>query len=291
MRFGLLPAATLALFLCACLTGAARADVAFIGANSTGPDHFAFVALGSYAPGAVINFTDASYGTSDPGLETKLNYNELSVNGGPLALVVPAGGLSLGQVVIFDATDRRFERPGGAVFYDSGNPAIFVDFGTNGDNLFAYTGEVTQDAGSDAYRGNTSGITSFQGAFLWGTDDDDLGQWQTSGLGTFATSYLPATPNTPFNFAYTSSVNNVRYNGSRSFDSTAAFKAALANPANWTGSNTTATLTTGFGGDFVVAVPEVSAAWFGAMAGLVAGAGRLLSRRLERGHGLAPTAA
>jgi hypothetical protein len=282
MRFGLLPAATLALFLCAVLTGAARADVAFIGANSDGPDHFAFVALGHYAPGTVINFTDSSYGTNDPALATKFRWTEHFVAGGPLSLTLSTS-LTLGQVVVFDATDGRFERPDGTALGATSGAAI--DFGTGGDNLFAYFGDVVEDVESaDAYRGDTSGVTSFQGAFQWGTDDDILGLWQTSGLGIFATSYLPSTPNTPFNFAFTSSLDNVRYNGARTFDSPDAFKAALANPANWTGHGSTVTTPAGFGSDFVVAVPEASAAWFGAVAGLVAGAGRLLSRRRERGH-------
>jgi hypothetical protein len=286
MRFRLLPAATLALFLCAFLAAAffantaARADLAIIGANSDGPDHFAFVALGSYAPGAVIKFTDSSYGTNDPGLATKFRWTEHFLSGGPLSLTVPAAGLSLGQVVVFNSTLVRFERPDGSAFGATAGAA--VDFGNSGDNLFAYFGTVVEDVGSsELYRGDTTGVTSFQGAFVWGTDGAG-GGWRTSGAGSTSSSYLPASPNTPFNFAFTSSLDNVRYNGSRTFSGLSAFKAALTDPANWTGHGTTVTTPSGFGGDFVVAVPEASAVAFGSLAGLGGGLGWLWGRRRGR---------
>jgi hypothetical protein len=280
MRFGLLPAATLALFLCAALIGPrAGADIAFIGANADVSEHFAFVALNSYAPGTVLNFTDSGYGTNDPGLATKFRWTEHFVSGGPLSLTLSTT-LTLGQVVIFDAADGRFERPGGAAYgTTSGAAMLFGSTSVPADNIFAYRGTVTEDAATtEAYRGDTSGVTSFEGALAWGRDGVN-GPWQTSGGGDAVGSYLPATPNTPFNFADVTTLDNVRYNGSRTFTSVAALKAALTNASNWTGSDTTVTSPAGFGGDFVVAVPEASAVGFFAVAGLGVLARRLWRRR------------
>jgi hypothetical protein len=273
MRFGLLPAATLALFLAAFLANDfARADIAFLGANEETSNHFAFVALGNYAPGTVINFIDSNYGSDGAGESTKFRWSEQLISGAPLSLTLSTG-LTLGQVVIFDAAEGRFERPGNVAFGTTAGAAMA--FHRLGDNIFAYRGTVTEEASAELYRGNTSGVTSFEGAFQWGTG----GSWLTSGMGNTVESYLPTTPNTPFNFSYATTLDNVLYNGPRTFGSLADMQTALANAANWTGHTSTTTSPAGFGGDFVVAVPEASAAAFGGLAGLAAAIGPLWRRR------------
>lgn len=272
MRFGLLPAATLALFLGTVLASAdARADIAFLGANSDDPDNFAFVALSSYAPLTVLNFVDSNYGSIGPGESTNFRWAEALVSG-PLSLTLSTT-LNLGQVVIYDATDQRFELSGGVPFgLTAGGP---LSLSITSDNIFAYRGTVVEDPemGGD-YRGDTTGVTSFEGALLWGTS----GTWQTSGVGTTLNSYLPATPNMPFNYAHASGHDNVRYNGARNFSSIAEMRAALANADNWAESNSVVASPTDFGGDFVVAVPEASAGAFGGLAGLAAAISALYRR-------------
>jgi hypothetical protein len=276
MRFRLLPAATLALFLATFLANAvARADLAFLGANADAANHFAFVALGNYAPGTVLKFTDSNYGSDGPGESTKFRWTEQLLIGAPLSLTLSTG-LTLGEVVIFDATDARFERPGNVAFGTTAGATLA--FNTNGDNIFAYQGTVTEEATTEFYRGNTSGVTSFEGALQWSTNDT----WLTAGPGTSLVSYLPATPNTPFGYSHATTQDNVRYNGSRTFTSLSGMSAALANAANWTGSDTVVTSPSGFGGDFIVAVPEASAAAFGAAAGAVTAIAAIGRRRVRK---------
>jgi hypothetical protein len=225
----------------------------FIGANSDDPEHFAFVVTTNYSAGTVLNFTDSSYGNNVAGESDKFRWTEhfnVTPTPGPLSLTLPSA-LTVGQVVIYDDTDNRFERPDGSAFGSVSGAES--DFSTGGENIFAYQGTVTQDMSAATYRGNTSAVTSFDGGFLWGLS---RGSWQTSGAGITSDSYLPAS--TEEDFAFNTALDNVFYNGPRSFNSVAEMIAAIKDSGNWTGSDSVPATTANFGGDFT-AVPEPTA--------------------------------
>ncbi|MBL8892889.1 MAG: PEP-CTERM sorting domain-containing protein [Planctomycetaceae bacterium] len=259
-------AAGVALFLSHCAS--VNAGLLFIGANSDEAEHFAFVVTSDYSAGTVLNFTDSSYGSSGVGESTRFRWTEHlgEATPGPLTLTLTTG-LSVGQVVIYDDTDNRFERPNGTVFGTVSGAEM--NFSNNGENLFAYQGTVTNLGGSSNYRGDSSGVTSFHGAFLW----KDQAGWQTSGAGVSDNSYLPV--GTQQEFALNTTLDNVRYTGSRTFSNVADMIAAIKTASNWGGSDSVVSGTSDFGGDFT-AVPEPSAML---LVGSIIGAGLLRRRR------------
>ncbi|MBN8459533.1 MAG: PEP-CTERM sorting domain-containing protein [Verrucomicrobia bacterium] len=247
-------------------------SISFIGANSDEAEHFAFVVTSAIGSGEVINFTDSSYG--DPAAPDRFRWSEhLNATPTPGPLTWTTGTtIAVGTVVIYDDADNRFELADGSVTGTVGGAEL--DFSTSGDNIFAYQGAITYNDITGNYDGVSTGVTTYGGGFLWGKN---VAGWQTSGAGATDNSYLPSslTDGTSA-FALNTSLDNYRYNGSRSFNSVAEMLAAIKLESNWTGSDSVAAGPLDFGGNFTI-VPEPAATLLGGF-GLL---GLLRRRRLS----------
>lgn len=223
-------------------------DIMFVAANADDAEGFAFVALAPITSGTSISFTDSSYGNNVVGEEDKFRWTE-HFSGSPLGPLVWTADtdLAVGTVVKFIENGTNT-----GAFSTGTYTGLPSDFSTSGDQIFAYTGTVTDGGGASAYRGDTSGIT-FIGGFNWANAG-----WITSGAGSTSNSYLPASlagglaPTGP-------DFDNLVYSGPTSFNSVAELRAALADFGNWTGDNATAYGTQSFPMQFTIPTPGAAA--------------------------------
>jgi hypothetical protein len=244
-----------------CAQGAiSTGAIVVIGANADDAEHFAFVVTSTINSGEVINFTDSSYG--DPAGPTRFRWTEhlnVAPTPGPLTWTTNTT-IPLGTVVIYDDIDNRFEFTNGAAVGTVSGAEL--DFSTSGDNIFAYQGNITFDDITGNYDGATTGITTYGGGFLWGRGTAD---WQTSGAGATDNSYLPsALTDGTSAFALNTTLDNYRYNGSRSFNSVTEMLASINNEANWTGSDALVSTPSDFGTNFTI-IPEPTASLLGGL--------------------------
>lgn len=230
MKFkSLLSAAAVFAVAGVCQAGIGPGDIMFVAANSDDVEGFAFVVLAPITSGTSISFTDSSYGNNVAGEENKFRWTE-HFSGSPLGPLVwtASEDLTPGTVVKFIETTGN-----NGTFSTGTYSGLASDFSTSGDQIFAYTGAVTEVIGGPAYRGDTSGIT-FLGGFNWANTG-----WLTTGAGSTSLSYLPASlggglaPTGP-NF------DNVVYSGPTSFNSVDELRLALADFNNWSGDDAAA---------------------------------------------------
>lgn len=204
--------------------GMGPGDVFFVGANADEPENFAFVLLAPVSAGTSINFTDSSYGSDGAGEGDKFRDTEHLNAGGPFTWTATSD-LAAGTVV------KYIETAANTGSFSTGSMAgTPSDFSTGGEQIFAYTGAVTEVLGGTTYRDDTSG-TTFLGALGWGVPTG----WLTSGIGPTSTSYLPAPLAGELASQVLSPLDNVYYSGPTSFASVAEARQALADPMNWTG--------------------------------------------------------
>ncbi len=243
-----------------CHAAISSGSIAFIGANSDEAEHFAFVVTSTIGSGEVIHFTDSSYG--EPVNLTRFRWTEHlgdTPTPGPLSWTTNVT-IPVGTVVMYDDIDNHFELINGTITGTVSGAEMTLGIG--GENLFAYQGMITLNDIAGNYDGDATGVTVYGGGFLWGQAS---GNWQTTGVGNTANSYLPSslTDGTSA-IALETALDNVRYNGPRSFNSSAEILAALNTDANWTGGDTVVASPADFGGNFIL-VPEPSSVLVGAL--------------------------
>ena len=222
----------------------AAGDISILGFRSDADDAFAFVTWQPLAEGASIFFTD--HGAFDDGT-WRSSENTLQ-------WTAPVGGLVVGTVVLVSCPDAGASADVGTV---TGN---LNGLSSSGDQIFA--GSAAFPTGSDT----TKPGESYSGTLIYGLNFDGS-SWAADSTSS-STSYLPPTLAGSYgNFAL-SEIDNSQYTGARTGMTVSEFKAAIHNPANWTGSDDGS----GFGalnsGDFAVVPEPGSAALLGA-AGLL----------------------
>ena len=187
-------------------------DITIIGFSSDAPDGFAFVNWVSIPNGATLYFTDNRF--EDGALSSNEQTVEWNNNTG--SVIAP------GTVIVY--TDGSG--------FDLGTD---VSGGLNGlsasqDNLFVYEG------------------TAACPEFVFGFSNNP---WVTSGSASNSTSYLPAELNVANGNITVSTEDNWQFSAPRNDQaSIAAYKPLVNNPSNWTGDNTSFTLSST---DFIVA--------------------------------------
>ncbi len=177
-------------------------DIAIISLRADNDDNFSFVVLADIPGGTVIKFTDN--GVFDDGT--------FRSNEGTLAWTAPAAGVNAGSVISFGPNSDQFTGAGGSFALSA-----------SGDQIVAYTGE--DDAPAFIYALHSEG-TQFQ-----------------ANATSSNTSALPAglvfgDTAMAFGSSATSEFDNIWYTGPTS-GTPASIRAAIGDPTNWTGSNST----------------------------------------------------
>lgn len=189
-------------------------DVAVIAYRSDNPDTLAWVALADIAAGTTINFTDSSVSNN------LFRWTEHLDGGGPLTWS-HVENVAAGTVISFKTNTSAWSLGtiGGSL----------LGLSNDGDQIFAYTGAITDLGGGDAHRGDPSGAV-----MLYGLDFAN-GGWLTSGASTAGESYVPAGISGA-SAVYVGNFDNGYYNGIVT-GTPDALRNAIADPANWILSN------------------------------------------------------
>ncbi|MBP7829189.1 MAG: hypothetical protein KA248_04655 [Kiritimatiellae bacterium] len=190
-------------------------DIAVIAYRSDNPDAFAWVALTDIAAGTVVNFTDSSVSNN------LFRWTEHLDGGGPLTWS-HGDNVAAGTVISFHTNTSTWSLGtlGGSL----------LGLSNDGDQIFAYTGVITDLGGGDAHRGDPSGAV-----LLYGLDFAN-GGWLTSGASSAGESYVPAGIS-GVSAVYIGNFDNGYYNGIVA-GTPDALRAAIADSANWVLSNT-----------------------------------------------------
>jgi hypothetical protein len=215
----LLFSAALGLAASSVLASPVKGDIAVIMANADAPDSFAWVALKTIDASTTINFTDSSYGNdSGSGFEAFHRFTEHldAGGGGPLAWS-HTSSLAAGTVITWDGTAW-------STGSSSGSATIFS---ASGDQIFAYTGAITDAGGVSSYRGDSSAAT-----YLAGINWANSAGWISSGAGSTSNSYLPAPLATGAQNLHAGNQDNARYNGPTS-GTASELLTAINDPSNW----------------------------------------------------------
>jgi hypothetical protein len=201
-------------------TTLAPGDIAIFWYQADTPDKFAFTTFVDLAPGTVIIFTDAGAvpgGTFDP----------LGSTEGASVYTVPAEGLDIGEVVIYDDSVP----PGGPNWSDYAGDSVILSSGgggigmsTGGDSILVMQG--TGESPSYIFMIN-GGSTEFTG-------DDSVSTTQTNLFTGLTDVGLPRTALGVGSGAGPSDENdNAIYQGTYTFATIEEAKIALTNPANY----------------------------------------------------------
>jgi hypothetical protein len=180
-------------------------DLTMLGFGTDTPDKMSFVSWVNVAGGTQLYFTDETFDGT--------NFSTNAESG--FLWTVPAGGLTIGQVVVAAENELGADQvvdAGGTV---TGEIASLSDAG---DNLFIFEGTDTTDT------------------VLFGMNFANNNGWLTSGTASLTDSYLPPTLNVVggnLDMFSTSLLDNGQYVGLGSFNSVAAAKASVLNLANW----------------------------------------------------------
>ncbi|MFD2822835.1 T9SS type A sorting domain-containing protein [Lacinutrix iliipiscaria] len=209
-------------------TTLAPGDIVVFWNQADTPDKFAFATFVNIAAGTVIYFTDS-------GVVPSGSFDPLGTGEGAVAYTAPAGGLSIGDIVIWDSTapapefanysDTIITGPTGPalstggdqvlVFQATGSPGGSANASSNPNFIFINSNSSTMFAGDDSNSSTETGLP---------TGLTDVGLPRTAlavGAG--------AGPSEEF--------DNTVYNGTYSFATVLDAKTALTNPANYVGSN------------------------------------------------------
>jgi endonuclease/exonuclease/phosphatase family metal-dependent hydrolase len=210
-------------------TTLAVGDLSIIGFNANAPDGFAFVTWVDLAPNTQIKFTDNGFLSAGAAGDAG---NGRGTEGFVTWTNTSAGTVAAGTVItIVDAQSS----PAGATASVGSTTQLLNGLSTSGDQIFAYQGAGAGTSTTTSDFGNNANPTTFTGSLVFGLTYG--ADWLTSGTTSTNLSYLPAElAGASANVALAvASVTRGQYTGARSgFESVAAAKAAVTNPANWT---------------------------------------------------------
>jgi len=192
-------------------------DLAVVAYNARNPDAFAWVALAEIPAGTTLKFTDASVFTNG---NFRWVEHFTPLQAGPLTWSHTTNLLA-GTVVRFDAASTNWSvgtRGGGHLRLSEG-----------GDQVFIYTGSITND-GSDAnWSGNPGAATMVFGLNYGETS------WTNQNLGN-SRSAIPGGLSSAANTAVHVGEQKNGYYSGRLSGTPAEIRALIADPSNWTGS-------------------------------------------------------
>ncbi len=177
-------------------------DLAIIGYNSDNPDQFKFVLLGDVGSGETVNFTDNGWFAAGGFRATE---GVLSWTSGT--------ALSAGTIVDIN---------GGVASTGSVSSSGSFALSASGDQVIAYTGDAMNPL------------------MIWGLHMNGSGNVWDADATSSNTSALPSgLVNGDTALAFNDpEVDNAHYTGAIRSGTPAQLRAAIADPANWTGSNT-----------------------------------------------------
>ncbi|MEL6477685.1 MAG: ExeM/NucH family extracellular endonuclease [Pseudomonadota bacterium] len=182
-------------------------DIAIIGVNTDTPDSFSFVALTDIPQSETIFFTDNGV----------LSDGSIRPNEGTLTYTPPAAGLTAGDVVTVNAADLTASS---GTLSENGSFAL----STSGDQLFAYQGSEASPTFIFAVQTNS---TVFQ------TNSNDSNQSDLPPGLTVGTTAVAVGAGS----GAESEFDNSTYNESVTSGTKTELLAAIADAANWDGSN------------------------------------------------------
>ncbi|MGQ7944928.1 T9SS type A sorting domain-containing protein [Flavobacterium sp. WC2509] len=244
-------------------TTLATGDLSIVGVNANAPDGFAFVTWVNLAPNTVIKFTDN-------GFSNNTNSNTAGIYREQEQYTVwtnnTGSTIAAGTIITIQANSATV--PTGSVtnigtvtsVTNSSNGSVATNMSltnTSGDQIFAFQG-----AG-----GPSTNSTTFSGTLLFGIglsgSAGTATSWVTTGAINGSTSYLPSDLSGTSQIFLGPNVVAGQYTGPTSGQvSLAAYKALVANTANWStvGTTNTVTFTTSTGTTFTAATaPSITA--------------------------------
>jgi hypothetical protein len=241
-------------------------DIVIIGIHSDGDDRFAWVPLVDLAPGQVIYFTDAGWNAAGNAFQRQVNAKNnpstTSPSGGAIRYTVPPEGLPAGRVVEVRIDSRTEGEPGAYVLSVSGASAADftgandtdvvgdqgVSIATTGDKLFVLIGSLLQPA---FLFGVNIGANRWHLGSTTAQHSSDLPPGLADGVSAVAIGTGPTAGDEVDNGRYAGPVTGTREE----------IRAAVADPANWEGSDDEIPdLTNGASGFTVLPPPRVAVA-------------------------------
>lgn len=207
------------LLACAIRTCAALAagDIAVVAYNSRNPDDFAWVALTEIPSNTTVHFTDASVYTNG---NFRWVEHFTPLQAGPLGWT-HTSNVAAGTIIRFDAATTNW-----SVGSKSGGCPAFSEAG---DQVFAYTGSITNDDSDASWSGNPGAATLIFGLTFGATS------WTNQGLDNSASDVPAGLSAVADTAVYAGNHKNAYYSGTLS-GTPARIRALIADSANWTGS-------------------------------------------------------
>jgi hypothetical protein len=197
----------------------AAGDIAVVAYNARNPDDFAWVALTEIPSNTTLNFTDASVYTNG---NFRWVEHFTSLQNGPLTWTHSSNVVS-GTVIRFDAVTTNWS----VGVCSGGRPGL----SEGGDQLFVYTGSITNDESDASWSGNPG-----TAVLLFGLNYGES-SWTNQDLGN-SVSDIPSGLSIGANTAvHVGDHKNAYYSGTLS-GTPAQIRARIANSSNWTGSGT-----------------------------------------------------
>jgi hypothetical protein len=225
-------------------TTLSQGDVSIVGFNANSPDGFAFVTWVNISAGTVIKFTDNGF-NSTASSNTAGNYREQEQYVvWTSTTAIPAGTIITIQANSATAPTGTTTNVGSVTSVtNSSNRTTATNMSltnTSGDQVFAFQGTG----------GPSTGLPTgtFSGILLFGLDysgsTGTATSWVTTGAINGSTSYLPGDLSGTSQIFLGPNIVAGQYTGPKSTQtSLAAYKALVANPANWTNVGSTGTVT------------------------------------------------
>lgn len=197
----------------------AAGDIAIIAFNTHDPDNFAWVPLRDIPPHTRLSFTDSS--VSNGWLRWSEHFKPVTGPAGPLTWESSAY-LMAGTVVRWEGSGLTNWSIGQAC---GAGPSL----ANTGDQLFAYQGEITNNASQpDPWYGDPAGAV-----FLYGLNFANAG-WNNVTGGDPSTSFVPPGLSTNCGTAVHVTDKKDGYFSGPLCGSASQLRQAIASPTNWT---------------------------------------------------------
>ncbi|POY34647.1 hypothetical protein C3K47_19215, partial [Solitalea longa] len=216
-------------------TTLAQGDLSFVGFNANAPDGFAFITWVNLAPNTEIRFTDNGFNSTTTSTAAG-NYREQEqyvVWTNNTGAIIPAGTKI--TISINAAATTTFTNIGAITSVtnsSNGTPTVGIALtNTSGDQVFAFQGVGGSSTNSPTatFTGSIIAGLGFSGSTGAATG------WASTGTINASTSYLPGNLSGTSQVFLGPNVVGGMYTGPTSGQSSwAAYKALVANPANWT---------------------------------------------------------
>ncbi|MCA9236878.1 MAG: hypothetical protein KDA44_15485 [Planctomycetales bacterium] len=243
--------------LCNVVRGALVAgDIAIIGVNTDDSDSFAWFPLVDLDAGEAISFTDSGWLSSD----------SFRGNEGGVSYTVPSGGISAGTILTFVSP------PAGdyATANDANVGTNSFNLSSSGDQVFAFSGASASPVFLFGVQTNSTVFQSTASS----SNDSALPTGLTLGQTALAVGTGSGSGD---------EYDNSYYVGSLVSGTREQLLAAIADPANWSGTNSRISdLTNGVSSFVVVSIPEASSFLLGGMIAAVGGLSHLRRWRRRR---------